>query len=226
MPTFAPPPCTHSHTPTRTRAHPIFAASPPWHARAVCLFGGQNLSRPLALHDPSGGATLPPPLPSATTPPLSPASPGLHHCLRQIDADVRRTLPNLCPFSRMPPEEVLLAPSTMMESPACGQEPLAVGAASAARRGDGSPRGGWPYSCIYFHRRSVVGGRGGAAATREPATGAGLEAMSTTTIHAHTGQIYVAEASLRRVLQAFCVQCPEVGYFQVCVCGSGTALVD
>lgn len=48
---------------------------------------------------------------------------------------------------------------------------------------------------------------------------------STTTIHAASGQVYVAEASLRRVLQAFCVHCPNVGYFQVRWLSGGAGMV-
>ncbi len=83
-----------------------------------------------------------------------------------------------------------------------------------------SPGGGargWPYSCIYFHRASRVDwahvGIGAAAAALVPMSA--VEATSTTTTHAASGQVHVAEASLKRVLLAFCAYCPKIGYFQV-----------
>jgi hypothetical protein len=128
------------------------------------------------------------------------SNPDITKSLSQIEADLRRTMPNLFPFPALPSD--LTTRTGDGETPV-NSPPGALSTEALQSAGIGS---GWPFSCLYLHTRP--------GEVPDPALHTARRSMATTS-HTDNGRVYVAESAIRNVLLAWVAHCPVVGYCQV-----------
>ena len=125
---------------------------------------------------------------------LAGAQPSVVKYFTQIEADLRRTMPNLLPFPTLPSDVTTRQGDGETSPTNLSLETLRLAGVSVS----------WPYSCLHKHQRP---------GDYPPGTEARKES---TFVNKDNGKVYVSEDSIRRVLQAWCLHCPTIGYCQVC----------
>jgi hypothetical protein len=201
--------------------------------------GGADAGGGIGPVDSARGTTMSGSSPSAAAAALS--SVQLQLNAEQIDKDLLRAMPNLAPLPQFPPEELVRA-VTLMELDAESQSSTLAMSGSprgwpycclyfhagpeqqqhpqhkpGGKRDVAAPRV-QPSSPSHAVLSAAASPASQASASPSAAAKGALlvgGVVGTTRIDPDTGLVFVSEASIRRVLLAFCYHCPTIGYWQV-----------